>query len=173
MLCGNPSGFAFLMERIPEWEVNSWKNGLMFVIVNDDIYPKDVRTTTFNSELPDLLNPDSAFVHPVIDKALFAKNDQEILDYVDNEAHELYARYFIPFHEIEDAGYRMYVISDGCRIRLLVCKMHADKTELVDTSEMTVQEYNAVKSQVMDFYNSLLSSESSNTMPLSANCSGA
>ena len=52
----------------------------------------------------------------------------------------------------------MYVISDGCMIRLLVCKMHADKTELVDTSEMTVQEYNAVKSQVMDFYNSLLSS---------------
>ena len=82
MLCGNPSGFAFLIERIPEWEVSSWKNGLMFVIVNDDIYPKDVRTTTFNSELPDLLNPDSAFMHPVIDKALFAKNDQEILDYV-------------------------------------------------------------------------------------------
>ena len=60
MLLGNPYKFAFLIERIPDWEKGSWKNGIMFVIINDNIYPKDVRTTTFNSEIPEILDSDSA-----------------------------------------------------------------------------------------------------------------
>ena len=55
MLLGDPYRFAFLIERIPEWEKTGWKNGIMFVIINDDVYPKYVRTTTFNSEMPDIL----------------------------------------------------------------------------------------------------------------------
>lgn len=32
MLLGDPYRFAFLIERIPEWEKTGWKNGIMFVI---------------------------------------------------------------------------------------------------------------------------------------------
>ena len=153
LLLGNPYKFAFIIERIPEWEINGWKNGIMFVMINDNIYPKYVRTTTFDSEIPDILNSDSAFMNPIIDKELYDKDNLQILEFVDDEDNELFYRYFIPFHEIEDSGYRIYAISDGCDIKLLVCKKEIEKTELVDYLEITIQEYNEIKKQIISFYN--------------------
>ena len=153
MLLGNPYKFAFLIERILDWEKDSCKNGIMFVIINDDIYPKDVRTTTFNSEIPEILDSDSAFINPIIDKELYEKSDLQIIEFVDDEEKENYYRYFIPFHEINDSGYRFYVISDSCNVKILVCKLESEKTELVDRLEISIQEYNEIKLQVIDFYN--------------------
>ncbi len=154
MLLGNPYKFAFLIERIPDWEKDSWKSGIMFVIINDSIYPKDVRTTTFNSEMPEILNDNSAFINPIIDKELYGKSDLRIIDFVDDEEKEEYYRYFIPFHEIEDSGYRIYVISDSCNVKLLVCRSEVDRVELIDRLELSIQEYNNIKMQVIDFYKS-------------------
>ena len=153
MLLGDPYKFAFLIERIPDWEKGSWKNGIMFVIINGDIYPKNVRITTFNSEIPEILDPDSAFINPIIDKELYEKSDLQIIEFVDDEEKENYYRYFIPFHEINDSGYRFYIISDNCNVKILVCKLESEKTELVDRLEISIQEYNEIKSQVIDFYN--------------------
>lgn len=153
MLLGNPYKFAFLIERIPNWEKDYWKSGIMFVIINDDIYPKNVRTTTFNCEIPEILDSDSAFINPIIDKELYEKSDLQIIEFVDDEKKENYYRYFIPFHEINDSGYRLYVISDSCNVKILVCKLESEKTELVDRLEISIQEYNEIKLQVIDFYN--------------------
>ena len=153
MLLGDPYKFAFLIERIPDWEKGSWKNGIMFVIINGDIYPKSVRTTTFNSEIPEILDPDSAFINPIIDKELYEKSDLQIIEFVDDEEKENYYRYFIPFHEINDSGYRFYVISDNCNVKILVCKLESERTELVNRLEISIQEYNEIKFQVIDFYN--------------------
>ena len=155
MLLGNPDKFAFLIERIPDWEKEIWKNGIMFVIINDDIYPKDVRTTTFNSELPEILASDSAFINPVVDKDLYGKSDLQIVSFVSDDEKEQYYRYYIPFHEIENSGYRFYLISDGFNVKILICKMGIDKIELVDKLEISIQEYNKIKSQVTDFYNNI------------------
>ena len=153
MLLGNPYKFSFLIERIPDWEKGSWKNGIMFVIINGDIYPKSVRTTTFNSETPEILNPDSAFINPIIDKELYEKSDLQIIEFVDDEEKENYYRYFIPFHEINDSGYRFYIISDSFNVKILVCKLENNQTKLVDRLEISIQEYNEIKFQVIDFYN--------------------
>ena len=153
MLLGDPYKFAFLIERIPDWEKGSWKNGIMFVIINGDIYPKSVRTTTFNSEIPEILDPDSAFINPIIDKELYEKSDLQIIEFVGDEEKENYYRYFIPFHEINDSGYRFYVISDNCNVKILVCKLESERTELVNRLEISIQEYNEIKFQVIDFYN--------------------
>lgn len=153
MLLGNPNKFAFLIERIPDWEKDIWKNGIMFVIINDDIYPKNVRTTTFSSELPEILDSESAFINPIIDKELYVKSDEQTIEFVSDEENEYYYRYFIPFHEINDSGYRLYVISDSCNVKILVCKLESEKTELVDKLEIPIQEYDEIKSQVIDFYN--------------------
>ena len=154
MLLGKPSKFAFLIERVPEWETGSYKNGLMFVMVNDEIYPKKARTTTLNSELSDILSPDSAFADPITDKELYVKSDKEIIGRFSDEENDLWRRCFIPFHEIEDSGHRFYVISDGASVKILVCKMDICKTELVNKLEMPIKEYEEVRSQVTDFYNS-------------------
>lgn len=153
MLLGNPYKFAFLIERIPDWEKDIWKNGIMFVIINDDIYPKSVRTTTFNSEMPEILDSESAFINPIIDKELYGKSDEQTIEFVSDEENEYYYRYFIPFHEINDSGYRLYVISNSCNVKILVCKLESEKTKLVDKLEIPIQEYNEIKSQVIDFFN--------------------
>ena len=152
MLLGDPYKFAFLIERIPDWEKGSWKNGIMFVIINSNIYPKDVRITTFDSEIPEILDSDSAFINPIIDKELYEKSDLQIIEFVDDEEKENYYRYFIPFHEINDSGYRFYVISDSCNVKILVCKLESDQTELVDRLEISIQEYSEIKFQLIDFY---------------------
>ena len=153
MILGDPYKFAFLIERIPDWEKGSWKNVIMFVMINGDIYPKNVRITTFNSEIPEILDPDSAFINPIIDKKLYEKSDSQIVEFVDDEEKENYYRYFIPFHEINDSGYRFYIVSNNCNVKILVCKLESEKTELVDRLEISIQEYNEIKSQVIDFYN--------------------
>lgn len=152
MLLGDPYKFAFLIERIPDWERDTYKNGIMFVIINDDIYPKDVRTTTFNCEFPEVLASDSAFINPVVDKDLYEKSDLQIIDFVDDEDKELYYRYFIPFHEIEDAGFRIYVVTDSINVKIIVSKSEMDKMILVDRLEMPIQKYNEIKQQVIEFY---------------------
>ena len=152
MILGDPYKFAFLIERIPDWEKGSWKNVIMFVIINGDIYPKNVRITTFNSEIPEILDPDSAFINPIIDKKLYEKSDSQIVEFVDDEEKENYYRYFIPFHEINDSGYRFYIVSNNCNVKILVCKLESEKTELVDRLEISIQEYNEIKFQVIDFY---------------------
>ena len=152
MILGDPYKFAFLIERIPDWEKGCWKNVIMFVIINGDIYPKNVRITTFNSEIPEILDPDSAFINPIIDKKLYEKSDSQIVEFVDDEEKENYYRYFIPFHEINDSGYRFYIVSNNCNVKILVCKLESEKTELVDRLEISIQEYNEIKFQVIDFY---------------------
>lgn len=157
MIIGNPYQFAFLLERMPEWE-NTWINGLMFVAVNGEIYPKEVRTTTFNSELPDILSVDSAFIDPILDKKLYSKEKTELLSYIANltypqsiEENNDYS-FLIPFHEIGDAGYSFFILSNGEKIRILVGQWEDERLHFIDETEIGMQEYNEIKTQVIAFY---------------------
>lgn len=82
MILGDPYKFSFLIERIPEWEVNGWKNGIMFVAINGKIYTKDIQTTTFNSEIPDLLDCKSAFMNTVLNTEFYNKSTIEIFSHI-------------------------------------------------------------------------------------------
>ena len=157
MIIGEPEKLAFLVERIPKWEVNGWKNGIMFLVVNGELYPKDLRATTFNSELPDILGEHSAMMHPVRDVALYAKSDAEIIAaiFAEEDADEGAYRWSIPFHEIGDAGFRVYVLTDGVCVKLLACAYRGDAPEFLDKLELPLPEYEAVVAGVREFYNSL------------------
>lgn len=157
MLIGNPYKFCFLIERIPEWE-GSYINGIMFVIVNGELYPKEVRTTTFNSEFPDILRPGSAFINPVNDKKLYDKRESELLSYIadvtypKNDTVLNDYRFLIFFHEINDSGYNFFILSNGENIKILVGKWKNENIEFVDKVIISMQEYNLIKSQIIAFY---------------------
>lgn len=158
MIFGNPYKFAFLIERIPEWE-GFWINGIMFVIVNGEIYPKDVRTTTFNSELPDILSSNSAFINPVDNKELYGKGETELFSYIadvtypHNFDNDNDYSFLIPFHGINDSGYRVFITSNGVNIKILIGKWENEKIKFVDSAEISMQEYDKIKTQIMAFYN--------------------
>lgn len=158
MIFGNPYKFAFLVERIPEWE-GSWINGMLFVIVNGEVYPKDVRTTTFNSEFSDILSTNSAFINPVDNKELYGKRETELFSYVADVTyphsfdHDNDYSFLIPFHEINDSGYSFFIISNGVNIKIFVGKWENKKIKFVDATEISMQEYDKIKTQIMAFYN--------------------
>lgn len=161
MIFGNVDKFGFIIERIPEWEDGYWFNGIMFVTVNGEIYPKEIRTTTFNSELPDVLGDDSAFAKPVCDVKLYNKSDLELFDYLQNIAFPTNIdvnndyKYYIPFHEIGDSGYRFFCISNGENIKIFVGKDCKNTTKFIDKIIITIEEYEKIKFQLKEFSNSI------------------
>ncbi len=156
MLIGDPSRFAFLLERVPQWE-NGYLNGLMFLIVNDSIYPREVRTTTLCCELPELLDAQSALRNPVIDTALFRMETAEcfrrITEAVYPEDHETDNdyRYLIPFHEINDSGFSMFAVSDGKSVRILVGEWEQGVHSFVEETVILMEEYRRIAEQLQEF----------------------
>lgn len=156
MLIGEPYKFCFLIERIPEWENESFKNGMMFVCVEDSIYPDNVRTTTLNSELYSLTDMNGAFMNPVIEPDTYLFTENELFQHImrvtypeDDELDNDY-RYEWEFHEINDAGYRFFSVSDGSKVKILVCRVNPVE-EVLNIIEMEIDKYNSITQKVRSF----------------------
>lgn len=159
MLIGDPYKLAFLIERVPEWE-GTYINGLMFLFINGNIYPEQTKTTTLNCELPVLLDEnESPFMNPVKNKELYKMNSHELFNYIsklvypDDINTDNDYRYLIDFHEINDAGYSIFIISDDCNIKLLVGKWTEQDLLFIDEIEISMQEYETIKRNLVTFYN--------------------
>lgn len=156
MIIGDPCRFAFLIERVPQWE-SGYFNGLMFLIVNDSIYPKEVRTTTLCCELSELLDAQSVLRNPVIDTALFRMETAEcfrrITEAVYPEDYEIDNdyRYLIPFHEINDSGFSIFAVSDGENVRILVGEWEQASCSFVEETVIGMQEYCDIAKQLQEY----------------------
>ncbi|MBP3793811.1 MAG: immunity 42 family protein [Ruminococcus sp.] len=178
MVIGEPYKMAFILERMAIWEPpdDTFRNGIMFLCVNGEIYPKDVRTTTFYTELPFLLAPESALMNTVVDKELFALPSSELLAYLeritypddtdDDDDIDNDYRFVLPFEEISDRGFDVFLVSDGENVRVLVGQdvnrrlspngfIINDGCELASETTITLAELESIRSQLSEFYNSL------------------
>jgi len=162
-----PNNFGFIIERMEGWEDRSFINGLMFLMINDELYPKYVRTTTFNCELDELLDDDSPLIRPVVDKKLYQLDDAELLkmfvnitypDIDDDDDIDNDYSYLLPFHEINDDGWSIFIISDGENIKLFVYDRRDQypDVKLHDTLEIPAEKYFKTINELKKFYNDLL-----------------
>ena len=70
MVIGDPCKFGFIIERIREWEASgTYQSGIVFLFLDNTIYPDTVRNTTLNVDLYHLTRDDNPFMNPVIDPA--------------------------------------------------------------------------------------------------------
>lgn len=161
MLIGCPDKIAFLIERVPEWETESFVNGLFFVFVNGILYPPSLRTATLNSELFSLLNDNSPLIVPAADEMLYQLSSDDLFIYLneitfptdcdqDNDYN-----FLVPFHELNDAGYCIFLISSAERARFLVGKWNAGSGQYdwVDEVEIGMNELVDLRTQLQEFYN--------------------
>lgn len=178
MVIGEPYKMAFILERMAIWEPpdDTFRNGIMFLCVNGEIYPKDVRTTTFYTELPFLLAPESALMNTVVDKELFKLPSGELLAYLesitypddtdDDDDIDNDYRFVLPFEEISDRGFDVFLVSDGENVRVLVGQdvnrrlspngfIINDGHELASETTITLAELESIRSQLSEFYSSL------------------
>ena len=160
MLVGNPDKLAFLIERVPEWEADDvYKNGLLFLFINGRMYPKQLRTTTLSTELFVLLDENSPLMNPVINNELYELNSNELFQFIsqltypaDYDKDNDYS-YLIDFHEINDSGYSVFIISNDQNIKVLIGKWLEDIIVFIDEIEIRMQEYETIKQQLTIFYN--------------------
>ncbi len=61
MIFGNPYQFAIWTELVPQWS-ESYKNGLFHLIINGNLYPDDIRTSTLSSDLYEINDSDCALI---------------------------------------------------------------------------------------------------------------
>ena len=78
MLFGNPERFAFLIERVPEWESITFINGIMYVYLNGKMYPDSLRTTTLNVDLMFLFDSTMPDFQPKVNENFYAMDTAEL-----------------------------------------------------------------------------------------------
>ncbi len=165
MLIGDPDKFAFLTEKVPEWSDNTYANGLLYVFVNGEIFPKELRTTTLSSDLCALC--DFAFANPPMDNRLYALPDDELFGELRrlrypayfsdiDDADEEY-RFDIELWELGDCGYHVFAVSGGKNVRVLIGQWSGEEFALVNSSEITLGEFLKIFNGLCEYRDSLKS----------------
>lgn len=158
MLIGNPDSFAFLIDRVPEWETgDSFVNGIMYVYLNGKMYPDTLRTTTLNVALMYLFNSTMPAFQPKVNLDLYQMNTLDLFKKlceitfpydIDNNYD-----YQIPLTEIEDSGYYFFAVSGDNKIRILVGK-YTDIDVITFDNEIIIDKYEFqnIRDKLFEYY---------------------
>lgn len=70
MIFGDPQKFAIWVEYVPQWG-DSYKNGLFYLIINSNMYPKNIRVATLSADLYEIIDNGCALITQPQNKHLF------------------------------------------------------------------------------------------------------
>ena len=158
MVIGDPYKFGFIIERIREWEASAtYQSGIVFLFLDNTIYPDTVRNTTLNVDLWHLTRDDSPFMDPVIDPDLYELEKEQLFKTLyettypeDIEADNDY-KYVWDLLEIGDAGFDIFSISNGKKIKIFGAKLHIDDVDLLNMVELDLDEYLSIANELKNY----------------------
>ena len=158
MVIGDPCKFGFIIERIREWEASgTYQSGIVFLFLDNTIYPDTVRNTTLNVDLYHLTRDDSPFMNPVIDPDLYELEKEQLFKTLyetaypeDIEADNDY-KYVWPLDEIGDAGFDIFSVSNGKKIKIFGAKLHIDDVDLLNMVELDLDEYLSIANELKNY----------------------
>lgn len=159
MLIGNPDNFALMLEIVPEWCSDNFVQGIFYVYVNGVIYPDTLRTTTLNSEIYGLLEDNSPFLNPQIDKELYNLEADELFKEICNitfpktETADNNYSYSIPLVELSNAGVYLFIVASENEVKIIIGK-HDEENELtyVDEAKVSMADFEYIKQRLHDYY---------------------
>ena len=158
MVIGDPCKFGFIIERIREWEASgTYQSGIVFLFLDNTIYPDTVRNTTLNVDLYYITRDDSPFMNPVIDPDLYELEKEQLFKTLyetaypeDIEADNDY-KYVWDLQEIGDAGFDIFSISNGKKIKIFGAKLHIDDVDLLNMVELDLDEYLSIANELKNY----------------------
>ena len=158
MVIGNTYKFGFIIERIREWEASAtYQSGIVFLFLDNTIYPDTVRNTTLNVDLYHLTRDDSPFMNPVIDPDLYELEKEQLFKTLyetaypeDIEADNDY-KYVWPLEEIGDAGFDIFSVSNGKKIKIFGAKLRIDDVDLLNMVELDLDEYLSIANELKNY----------------------
>lgn len=164
MLFGNPEKFAFVIEKVPEWSDESFANGLLYVFIKWEMYPNEVRNTTLSDDLQCLLAKEYPYgmYYLVNDKELYALSDKKLFAelrrlrcpwLLDDEDSDDDYRFDLELPELSLANYRLFAISNGKYVRILIGHWdNPESFELVNSVRIPLKEFTKIRDELWDYY---------------------
>jgi len=158
MLIGNPDHFALMLEIVPEWCSDNFVQGIFYVYVNGVLYPDTLRTTTLNSEIYWLLEDNSPFINPQIDKELYNLEARELFNEVrkvtfpETETVDNNYSYRVPLDELSDAGFYFFIVASEKEVRIMVGKRDKKNITYVDEVKLSMSDFKCIKLCLQDYY---------------------
>ena len=158
MVIGDLDKFGFIIERIREWEASAtYQSGIVFLFLDNTIYPDTVRNTTLNVDLYYITRDDSPFMNPVIDPDLYELEKEQLFKTLyetaypeDIEAYNDY-KYVWPLEEIGDAGFDIFSVSNGKKIKIFGAKLRIDDVDLLNMVELDLDEYLSIANELKNY----------------------
>ena len=154
MVIGNTYKFGFIIERIREWEASAtYQSGIVFLFLDNTIYPDTVRNTTLNVDLYHLTRDDSPFMNPVIDPDLYELEKDKLFKtfYTEDMETDQGYKYVWDLQEIGDAGFEIFSVSNGKKIKIFGAKLHIDDVDLLNMVELDLDEYLSIPNELKNY----------------------
>lgn len=135
MIIGNPDCFAVIVDVVECWnDDRTFQNGILFLAVNGEIFPKEIQSATLSCEFHELI--DSLKNIPVDERTFsmtMEKAYREIcnLVYPENWGIDQDYRYMISTTSLLDNDYLVLAISNSEKIRILVSRPYYCKEESI------------------------------------------
>lgn len=145
MIVGEPSLFSIFVDVVKEWNCdNSFNNGLLFVNINETIFPNKVIEATLNTELCELIQ-NFENVKENID--IFLMEKDKAFEYIykltfpdDYDVDNDYSYNVTPF-VLWDNNYFVFMVRNGNEIRILASELQYIIEESVhNLQELKVEE---------------------------------
>ena len=154
MVIGNTYKFGFIIERIREWEASStYQSGIVFLFLDNTIYPDTVRNTTLNVDLYHLTRDDNPFMNPAIDPDLYELEKDMLFKtlYAEDMEKGGYKYVWWELQEIGDAGFEIFSVSNGKKIKIFGAKLHIDDVDLLNMVELDLDEYLSIANELKNY----------------------
>ena len=110
-----------------------------------------------NVDLYHLTRDDSPFMNPVIDPDLYELEKEQLFKTLyetaypeDIEADNDY-KYVWPLEEIGDAGFDIFSVSNGKKIKIFGAKLHIDDVDLLNMVELDLDEYLSIANELKNY----------------------
>ncbi|PQQ22532.1 hypothetical protein CE143_06825 [Photorhabdus luminescens] len=134
MIFGDPYRFAVLIQHLPEWSDDTYKNGLFHFCIDGFFFPEEIRTSTLWVDVFSLKDNTNALFSFQENKALFEKGTKDAFNFMlgmispeligqdEPENFEQSYQYQASTENINDAGFVVFAVSHGDMVRILGAK---------------------------------------------------
>lgn len=128
MVIGNPYCFAIVWDVVKKWNIDhTFQNGILFFLVNAELFPKDIISATLESEIPRLKK---SLENIVVNEKLYDMHKTEAFNEMYNitfpccDNGENDYRYIISTPSLLDNDYFVFAVSNGKSVRILVSQLN-------------------------------------------------
>ncbi|WP_239954914.1 immunity 42 family protein [Pantoea sp. Z09] len=180
MIFGDPYRFAIWTDYIPQWS-ESYENGLFYLLINGNLYPDDIRTSTLSTDLYEITGKDCALVSHPENREIFTLPKKEAFEALlnlaypepseDDEYPEQVFDYCITSSNVSSFGGCFFAVANEGSLRIIGGQTeHLIKDESgeknvwgcinnpnIEDITISKDEINEIIMQVKEFADSLLS----------------